>query len=103
MARGGVLWTHTLERRTVAQCARFAGQHRHIVPGVEHRLVPTEAPGMITNQLSVLADGDLGGGVDQKVGAGGEVLAPSADVEERRQLDASKHNHVHREGRPEGV
>src|ERR1700721_222114 len=47
-----------LERRAVAQRTGLADQHRHIVPGIEYRLVATEAPGMLAHQPSVLAQFD---------------------------------------------
>jgi hypothetical protein len=43
-----------LERRTIAQGAGLAGQYRHVMPGVEDRLVAAEASGMLANRTPVL-------------------------------------------------
>lgn len=47
-----------LERRAVAQSARLAGQHRHVVPGIVDDLVATEPAGMLAHDYAVLADND---------------------------------------------
>ena len=54
-----------LERRTVPQRARLAGQNRHIVPGIEHRLVAPEATAVIADDPTVLTQLDpIGIGAD---------------------------------------
>ena len=50
-----------LERGAVAQCARLAGQYRHVVPRVVDGLVAAKAAGMVAHHLAVLADGDTVG------------------------------------------
>ncbi len=44
-----------LEWRAVAQCAGLAGEHRHVMPGIEHRLVAAKTARMFADELSVLA------------------------------------------------
>lgn len=58
------------ERRAVAQSARLAGQHRHVVPGIVDDLVAAEAAGMLADDHAVLADNDPVG------------IAASAEAEE---------------------
>ncbi len=55
-------WQHpVLDRSTIAQCAGFARQNRHMVPRVVDRLVPAKAAGMFCDDRSVLPDDDLPG------------------------------------------
>ena len=54
-----------LERRAVAQRAGLAGQHRHVVPGIEDGLVAAEGAGMLADDPPVLAQLDpIGIGAD---------------------------------------
>src|SRR5690606_26616996 len=53
------------ERRAVAQAARLARQHRHVVPGIVDHLAAPERTGMIADDYTVLADDDpVGIGMD---------------------------------------
>ena len=47
-----------LEGRAIPQGAGLAGQHRHVVPGIEDRLVAPEAAGMLADDPAVLAQLD---------------------------------------------
>ena len=47
-----------LEWRAVPQRARLAGENRHVVPGVEHRLVAPEAAWMLADDTPGLAQLD---------------------------------------------
>ena len=54
-----------LEGRAVAQGAGLAGEHRHVVPGIEDRLATAEGAWMLADDAPVLADFDpVGIGTD---------------------------------------
>ena len=47
-----------LERRTIAQCARFACKNRHIMPRVIDRLAPPEGANVFAYHHAILPDDD---------------------------------------------
>jgi len=64
-------WQHpVLKWRTVAQGARLAGQHRHVMPRVIDGLTAAERAGMFGDDPAFLADHDA-------VGIGMDLLRPS--------------------------
>jgi len=65
------------ERGTIAQCAGFARQNRHIVPGIVDCLVPAKAAGMFCHDRPVLPDDDL-------LGIGMDFDGPSDSCRDHR-------------------
>lgn len=65
----GLRQTPVPERGTIAQCAGFARENRHIVPRVIDRLTPTKGAGMFCHHHPILPD-------DDPVGIGMDIDSP---------------------------
>ncbi|KXW84202.1 hypothetical protein AUT27_15060 [Enterococcus faecium] len=63
-----------LERCAVPERARFAGEHRDVVPGIEHGLIPAEGTRVLGDDAPVLPDLDalgVGSHFDRAANGGG--------------------------------
>ena len=93
-----------LERRAVPQRPRLAGQHRHVVPGIEDRLVAAEAAAMLADEPALLAQLDpIGIGADlhrAADGARGDRVAVVVEADQAGLGDRRRHAHgIRRSGR----